>query len=42
MINFNQNYFQLFKIEQSVTVDSNSLEKKYFELQAVSANQLIF
>ena len=33
MINFNQNYFQLFKIEQSVTVDSNSLEKKYFELQ---------
>ena len=33
MINFNQNYFQLFKIKQSVTVDSNSLEKKYFELQ---------
>ena len=33
MINFNQNYFQLFKIEQSVIVDSNSLEKKYFELQ---------
>tara|TARA_B100001173_G_scaffold240843_1_gene210691 strand:- start:305 stop:820 length:516 start_codon:yes stop_codon:yes gene_type:complete len=33
MINFNQNYFQLFKIEQSVTIDSISLEKKYFELQ---------
>ena len=33
MINFNQNYFQLFKIEQSVTIDYNSLEKKYFELQ---------
>ena len=33
MINFNQNYFQLFKIEQSVIIDSNSLEKKYFELQ---------
>ena len=33
MINFNQNYFQLFKIEQSAIVDSNSLEKKYFELQ---------
>ena len=29
----NQNYFQLFKIEQSVTIDSISLEKKYFELQ---------
>ena len=33
MINFNQNYFQLFKIEQSSTIDSNNLEKKYFELQ---------
>ena len=33
MINFSQNYFQLFKIEQSVIVDSSSLEKKYFELQ---------
>ena len=33
MINFNQNYFKLFKIEQSVKVDTNILEKKYFELQ---------
>ena len=33
MINFSQNYFQLFKIEQSVIVDHGNLEIKYFELQ---------
>ncbi len=32
-IDFNQNYFQLFDIEQSVLIDYSELEKKYLELQ---------
>ena len=32
-IDFNQNYFQLFEIEQSVLIDYSELEKKYLELQ---------
>ncbi len=30
---FNQNYFQLFEIDQSVFIDFNILEEKYLELQ---------
>jgi molecular chaperone HscB len=32
-VSFNQNYFQLFEIEQSVFIDFNILEEKYLELQ---------
>jgi len=32
-IDFNQNYFQLFEIEQSVLIDYGELEKRYLELQ---------
>ena len=32
-INFNQNYFQLFEIKKNFNVDTNILEKNYFELQ---------
>ena len=32
-VSFNQNYFQLFEIEQSVFIAFNILEEKYLELQ---------
>ena len=39
-IDFNQNYFQLFDIEQSVLIDCGELEKRYLELQRISSRQI--
>ena len=34
-IDFNQNYFQLFELENSFDVNYESLEKKYLSFQEV-------